>query len=74
MTMMHQSFSEHSLVSFSQGLSASQQCFPLITNQHQPDLSVQKPTNARTKQLQAIITVDSHVNMLRIRDKFRWIM
>ena len=34
-----------SLVGFSQGLSASQQCFPLITNQHQPGLSAQKPSS-----------------------------
>ena len=26
-------------------VSASQQCFPLTTNQHQPSLSTQKPTN-----------------------------
>jgi len=34
-----------SLVGFSQGLSANQQCFPLIINQHQSGLSAQKPTS-----------------------------
>jgi len=34
-----------SLVGFSQGLSASQQCFSLTTSQHQLGLSAQKPTN-----------------------------
>jgi len=33
-----------SLVGFSQGLSASQYCFLLTINQHQPGLSAQKPT------------------------------
>ena len=34
-----------SLVSFSHGLSAMVQCFSLTTNQYQPGLSAQKPTN-----------------------------
>ena len=34
-----------SLVGFSQGLSASQQCFSLTINQHQSGLSAQKPTS-----------------------------
>jgi len=34
-----------SFVGFSQSLSANQQCFPLTTNQHQPDLSAQKSTS-----------------------------
>jgi len=38
-----------SLVGFSQGLSASQQCFPLTTNQHQPGLSAQKPTSEQAE-------------------------
>jgi len=37
--------SAYSLVGFSQDLSASQQCFPLTPNQHQPGLSAQKPTS-----------------------------
>ena len=38
-----------SLVGFSQGLSASQQCFSLTTNQHQPGLSFQKPTSEQAE-------------------------
>ena len=38
-------YSACSLVGFSQGLSAMIQCFPLTTNQHQSDLSAQKPTS-----------------------------
>ena len=38
-----------SLVGFNQGLSASQQCFPLTTNQHQPDLLAQKPTSEQAQ-------------------------
>jgi len=39
------------LVGSSQGLSASQQCFPLTTNQHQSGLSVQKPTSEQADDL-----------------------
>ena len=59
-----------SLVGFSQGLSASQQCFPLTTNQHQPGLSVQKPSSEQTDwllsftrracQTRSICTADSY--------------
>ena len=38
-----------SLIGFSQGLLASQQCFSLTTNQHQPGLSAQKPTSEQAK-------------------------
>jgi len=34
-----------SAVGFSQGLSASQQCFSLTTNQHQPGLSARQTTS-----------------------------
>ena len=40
-----------SLVGFSHGLSASQQCFSLTTNQHQPGLSAQKLTNEHTEEI-----------------------
>jgi len=38
-----------SFVGFSQGLSASQQYFPLTTNQHQPGLSAQKLTSEQAE-------------------------
>jgi len=38
-------FSACSLIGFRQSLSASQQCFSLTTNPHQPNLSAQKPTS-----------------------------
>ena len=44
-TLEFSSHSAYSLVGFSQSLSASQQYFSLTTNQHQPGLSAQKPTN-----------------------------
>jgi len=40
-----------SLVDFSQSLSISQQCFSLTTNQHQPNLSAQKPTSEQAQQI-----------------------
>ena len=46
-----QQYSVSSLVGFRQGLSASQQYFPLTTNQHQPSLSAQKPTSEQTTHL-----------------------
>jgi len=42
-------FSACSLVGFGQGLSTSQRCFPLTTNQHQPDLSAHKSTSEQAQ-------------------------
>jgi len=49
----HEMFSRQacSLVGLSQDLSAMIQCFPLTTNQHQPGLSVQKPTSEQAEYL-----------------------
>ena len=38
-----------SFIGFSQDLSVSQQCFSLTINQHQSDLSAQKPTSEQVK-------------------------
>ena len=40
-----------SLDGFNKCLSASQQCFSLTTNQHQPDFSAQKPTSEHADNL-----------------------
>ena len=47
--------SAYSLVSFSQGLSAMVQYFPLRTNQHQPGLSAQKPTSEQADRLKCFL-------------------
>ena len=48
-----------SLVGFSQGLSVSQPCFPLTTNQHQRGLSAHKPTSE-----QAVSPLDGLKNVI----------
>jgi len=49
--MVSMSQSDCSLVGFSQGLSVSQQCFSLTTNQHQSGLSAQKHTSEQAEYL-----------------------
>ena len=55
-------FTACSLVSFSQGLSVMIQCFFLTTNQHQSDLSAQKPTNEQA------VNVKDHLAL----NRFTW--
>ena len=59
-----------SLVGFSHDLSASQQYFPLTTNQHQPDLSAQKPTSEQVdrRDRAKIIETGSKLEIMSIRE------
>jgi len=62
--------SDCSLVGFSQGLSASQQCFSLTTNQHQPGLSAQKPTSEHAHWLKEDPTLGPKVLKGKLEEKY----
>jgi len=61
-TIYVRAVSAYSFIGFSQSLSASQQCFLLTTDQHQPGLSAQKPTNE-----QAVSPTRIHKSVQRVQ-------